>query len=512
MESNSFTSVSYNVIQLSQLQEVVLLKSSVPTFPRMICRIQSLKRLHFGFKDLPFRVTSLPDDVLITLPLEELYLYNCNFSLFPKVIFKIKTLKVLSLVWCKISDELNNLGELSNLKQLTLSCNELTSLPESIGNLSKLEVLHANKNKLASLPAVMKKLSKLKTIDLDDNPFSKGKSMACENKSSKVKSILSQAPVAQSGQRQPGGQKQKQSALTQDATRTRLSTPTPPSSLKFPASTQQANKQPGNEDVKATANITLGGPSSSASHAKQNNLQFGKIELKQTEPRSEVRSALSSSTYQHTDASPFGKSSTSSNFATSPPMTKTQSSSLPYPIQATTPMKSVAQQRQSSFITKKSEETLPQEQKKPSEELKRQRQLLKPTQQQRQHKPVEISGSSKTTATPMPGSSSASTHQIKLTQSSSLPYPLQATTPMKPVPQEKQRISLGNLGHQQSKAVEVPRRSTTGAATSKPASGIGKYPMERKPRGQAIIINNYKFVEMKTETARNLIKKACKLC
>ncbi|XP_070570473.1 leucine-rich repeat and IQ domain-containing protein 4-like [Ptychodera flava] len=259
LESNFFTSVSYNVIQLDQLQEVNLLKSGTPTFPRMICRIPSLKRLHFGFKDLPFRVTSLPDDVLITLPLEELYLYNCNLSMFPKVIFKIKTLKVLSLVWCKISDELNNLGELSNLKQLTLSCNELTSLPESIGNLSKLEVLHANKNKLASLPAVMKKLSKLKTIDLDDNPFSKGKSMACEKKSSKVKSILSQAPVAQSGQRQPGGQKQKQSALTQDATRTRLSTPTPPSSLKFPASTQQANKQPGNVDVKATANITLGG-------------------------------------------------------------------------------------------------------------------------------------------------------------------------------------------------------------------------------------------------------------
>ncbi|XP_070569727.1 caspase-7-like [Ptychodera flava] len=194
-------------------------------------------------------------------------------------------------------------------------------------------------------------------------------------------------------------------------------------------------------------------------------------------------------------------------------MTKTQSSSLPYPIQATTPMKSVAQQRQSSFITKKSEEILPQEQKKPSEELKRQRQLLKPTQQQRQHKPVEISGSSKTTATPMPGSSSASTHQIKLTQSSSLPYPLQATTPMKPVPQEKQRclttrISSGNLGHQQSKAVEVPGRSTAGAATSKPASGIGKYPMERKPRGQAIIINNYKFVEMENRDGTQFDKES----
>ncbi|XP_070569697.1 uncharacterized protein [Ptychodera flava] len=428
LESNSFTSVSYNVIQLNQLQEVNLLKSGTPTFPRMICRIQSLKRLHFGFKDLPFRVTSLPDDVLITLPLEELYLYNCNLSMFPKVIFKIKTLKVLSLVRCKISDELNNLGELSNLKQLTLSCNELTSLPESIGNLSQLEVLHANKNKLTCLPAAMKRLSKLKTIDLDDNPFCKGKSMACENKSSKVKSIISQATVATGGQKQPVDPEPKQTTSTTGMEHMKLTSR--PSSLNYQGPAQTTYKQAEKSGTKQTTTPTHGGSFVSIFQTKQSNVQAGKSETKRLE--TPLSSVPSSYTAARTDAMPMtpGKRVMSapmySSSLISKPQTKqTQPSSLSYPIQATTP----TEQRQSSFLTKKSGETLPQQQKQNLEELQRQRQ---------------------------------------------------------------QQMKLQQLQRQHSKEVEVPGRTKT-AAVAKPTSGIGRYPMERKPRGQAVIINNYLF-------------------
>ncbi|XP_070571416.1 ras guanine nucleotide exchange factor V-like [Ptychodera flava] len=401
LESNSFTSISYNVVQLSQLQEVNLLKSGTPTFPRMICRIQSLKRLHFGFKDLPFRVTSLPDDVLITLPLEELYLYNCNLSMFPKVIFKIKTLKVLSLVWCKISDGLNNLGELSNLKQLTLSCNELTSLPESIGNLSPLEVLYANKNKLTSLPVVMKKLSKLKTIDLDDNPFCKGKSMACENKPSKVKSIISQAPVATGGQKQPVESQPKRSVDLQPKQTTsttgmeHLKLASRPSSLNYQGPAQTTYKQVEKSGTKQTTTPTYGGSIASIFQTKQSNVQAGKSEAKRLE--TPLSSVPSSYTAARTDAMPLtpGKRVMSaplySTSSISAPQTKqTQPSSLSYPLQATTP----TEQRQSSFLTKKSGETLPQQQKQNLEELQRQRQQqMKLQQLQRQHsKEVEVPG------------------------------------------------------------------------------------------------------------------------
>ncbi|XP_070569699.1 uncharacterized protein [Ptychodera flava] len=457
LESNSFTSVSYNVIQLNQLQEVNLLKSGTPTFPRMICRIPSLKRLHFGFKDLPFRVTSLPDDVLTTLPLEELYLYNCNFSLFPKVIFKIKTLKVLSLVWCKISDELNNLGELSNLKQLTLSCNELTSLPESIGNLSKLEVLHANKNKLASLPAVMKKLSKLKTIDLDDNPFSKGKSMACENKSSKVKSIISQAPVATGGMKPPVESQPKQSVpkqsvlhVTQDTGTKRLSTPTYQSPLKSSVSTQQSRKQPGKEEAKPIATPTYGSSLTSLLQSKQSNTQPGKAETKIT-------------------GIPTGKSiaSMSTGSGTTP---EKRISSAPSNTRSllSTPRETLSQQVSRGVV--------PTQSKIPTSsvlEKKETGQSLQKLLNDRERKQEEL--------------------------------------------RQKQKIQQQQTQQQRQQSIEskVPARAKTAAVSLGPSPGIGKYSMERKPRGQAVIINNYKFgpferregTQFDKENLQSLLKK-----
>ena len=65
-----------------------------------------------------------------------------------------------------------SIGKLGHLTKLSLNFNQLSTLPESIGKLNHLTVLSLWENKIILIPESIGKLSKLKRLILIGNPFS----------------------------------------------------------------------------------------------------------------------------------------------------------------------------------------------------------------------------------------------------------------------------------------------------------------------------------------------------
>ncbi len=99
----------------------------------------------------------------------ELSLFYCDLTDLPKSLGRLKSLRVLYLLWNKFERIPDVISELENLKVLDLDAIQLKSLPDSICKLKSLRTLYASNNRLKSLPACIGDLSSLRNLYLSGN-------------------------------------------------------------------------------------------------------------------------------------------------------------------------------------------------------------------------------------------------------------------------------------------------------------------------------------------------------
>lgn len=113
--------------------------------PKEIGELTKLETLDLNGHKLKLFPIQLKD-----LKLSTLILNNNPLRIIPAVIFKINTLKNLSLAHC-----------------------QLPLLPEEFGYLTQLETLDLSHNKLRALPSSFKNLKQIKKLDISSNPWEK---------------------------------------------------------------------------------------------------------------------------------------------------------------------------------------------------------------------------------------------------------------------------------------------------------------------------------------------------
>lgn len=171
---------------LKALKTLIMNTALTGRFPKEIVQLQKLQTLSLS------QNVEIPEEIGALGALQDFTLSsNSVYFIFPKAIFKIKTLKSIYIrtVYGNPSpfpEGISNLvdlesfrcegdftgslseeiGSLSKLKTLNLSGNKLESLPNSIGDLQNLETLDLQWNPIRSIPASLGKLKKLKTLNL----------------------------------------------------------------------------------------------------------------------------------------------------------------------------------------------------------------------------------------------------------------------------------------------------------------------------------------------------------
>lgn len=90
-------------------------------------------------------------------------------SRLPESICKLKTLRILDLIFNKLTSLPESLGELKSLQKLNLAGNRFSSLPNSIVNLKSLRDLNLSKNMFTVLPESLIYLSSLEKLNFSEN-------------------------------------------------------------------------------------------------------------------------------------------------------------------------------------------------------------------------------------------------------------------------------------------------------------------------------------------------------
>jgi Leucine-rich repeat (LRR) protein len=119
--------------------------------------------------DNDYDLNNLPKLISELVNLNELSLYNNEFSNLPESITKFVNLEKLFLHHNKLSSLPESIGTLVKLETLTLDSNQLSSLPESICKLVNLKSLILHNNRLTVLPESIDKLINLQLLNLSNN-------------------------------------------------------------------------------------------------------------------------------------------------------------------------------------------------------------------------------------------------------------------------------------------------------------------------------------------------------
>ncbi|KAL8268498.1 hypothetical protein R6Q59_002296 [Mikania micrantha] len=132
-----------------------------------ICGLQHLRTLDLMFT----RIEELPDDIGQLKCLEKLALSHASFKHLPGSICKLKHLKTLILRSCKLLEKLSDdVGQLKSLEKLDLTdCYKLRYIPSSICKLKHLKDLKLNGcRRLDKLPDDMGNLQSLQLLDITE--------------------------------------------------------------------------------------------------------------------------------------------------------------------------------------------------------------------------------------------------------------------------------------------------------------------------------------------------------
>lgn len=168
--NNDFTRFPKDMYMLHNLCYLELFGCKIDSIPNEISALEKLKILHVGNISDTLRITNKLKlcDNLQELAFESVVLDSC-----PKQLFRIPSLKFLSLSNTQIHAMPQNLDKLGNLEVLILDFNNISELPRSIYKCKKLIHLSLKNNKLTRIPDTICHLQNLTQLDLRGNNIPK---------------------------------------------------------------------------------------------------------------------------------------------------------------------------------------------------------------------------------------------------------------------------------------------------------------------------------------------------
>jgi Leucine-rich repeat (LRR) protein len=128
--------------------------NSFTTFPRELLQLRTLELLRLS----GCQISELPPGISQLAALKELALDNNPLEVVPPQLCELRQLRKLLLHGCGLADLPEQIGNLELLEQLHVSSNLLRSLPVSIGGCRSLRILSCNNNELSELPLELLRL------------------------------------------------------------------------------------------------------------------------------------------------------------------------------------------------------------------------------------------------------------------------------------------------------------------------------------------------------------------
>ena len=123
--------------KLRKLEIVSLYGENLETIPKVIFKLKYLKSLSVGYKHL-----NNSDSLMILQNLESLVLFSDSSIAFPTSAYKLSNLRHLVIQGIKLIELPNGISSLDKLTHLTIDAQNLLSLPEDLNHLDKLSYIH----------------------------------------------------------------------------------------------------------------------------------------------------------------------------------------------------------------------------------------------------------------------------------------------------------------------------------------------------------------------------------
>ncbi|HLX54494.1 MAG TPA: leucine-rich repeat domain-containing protein, partial [Aquella sp.] len=150
----------------NKLTQLKLYNCKLYCFSPVIFDLKHLKELSivcFYFSSIPSAITKLTNLEMLTLR------YGKNFAKFPSVLFRVDSLKRLTINDCSITTIPNKIYKLQKLEHLCMTNNSLKTLPSSLIKMPKLKTIRLNNNRFSIFPDVLRQIMLTPEIKIDLN-------------------------------------------------------------------------------------------------------------------------------------------------------------------------------------------------------------------------------------------------------------------------------------------------------------------------------------------------------
>ena len=163
-------------------------RCGLTVLPKVVCKLKSLKILDIAGN---YKIPNLPSTLENLTNLETLNVSDCELTEFPGVLCKLKSLKALDIVWNNRIENLpSTLENLKNLETLNVSDCELTEFPGVLCKLKSLKALDIVwNNRIENLPSTLENLKNLETLNVSNCGLTEFPQVLCKLKSLKALDI-----------------------------------------------------------------------------------------------------------------------------------------------------------------------------------------------------------------------------------------------------------------------------------------------------------------------------------
>jgi Leucine-rich repeat (LRR) protein len=191
LRGNQLTALPESLGQLRQLKKLDLSYNEIGDLPESLAQLENLDELNLRHNPLG----QLPESLRGLRTLKSLYLHDCGLSSIPHWIGELISLQFIGMGGNKLSELPDSFAQLQSMTTIFLGYkvgdgNPIDHLPNCLSKLKNLKNLFALKCKLTDLPNWVLELESLKDLDLEGNPLNPELAAAYEEGFDAVKRYL----------------------------------------------------------------------------------------------------------------------------------------------------------------------------------------------------------------------------------------------------------------------------------------------------------------------------------
>lgn len=163
---------------LWRLEHLDIAGGAFPNFPKLVCRLESLKYLSISntfIDELPIEIAYLKNlrELKFSKPPEhhDRGKYQARVLQIRQAWCELRELRKLNLSGQRILDCSDNVRNWTKLEELNLNSNDMEAIPPELFQITSLKTVHLNFNRLAEIPSDIANWSELESLHLNRSPL-----------------------------------------------------------------------------------------------------------------------------------------------------------------------------------------------------------------------------------------------------------------------------------------------------------------------------------------------------